>query len=110
MSAAIAVALVAVLHAVFAAAETVGWSGFARRLGYDAARIEATRPLALNQGFYNLGVAGLLTWALATGNAPAILALLAFVIAMSVVGALSVRWTIFALQGVPAIVALALSV
>ncbi len=108
MAASLAVAFVAVLHVAFAAGESVGWTAFARRLGYDDARIEATRPLALNQGAYNLGVAAMLAWAIFTASWPTAQLLLIFVVAMSIVGALSVRWTIFALQGVPALIALAL--
>jgi putative membrane protein len=107
MNASVATLLVAVLHVAFAAAESVGWAAFARRLGYDDARIAATKPLALNQGAYNFGVAAMLVWAVATGSWPAAQVLLLFIVAMSVVGALSVRWTIFAIQGLPALAALA---
>ena len=108
MSATLAAVIVAVLHVAFAAGESVGWTAFARRFGYDDARIEATRPLALNQGAYNFGVAAMLAWAAFTSNWPTAQLLLIFIVAMSIVGALSVRWTIFAIQGLPAIVALAL--
>lgn len=104
----IASMVVAGLHVVFAAAESVGWSAFARRMGYDAARIEATRALALNQGAYNLGIAAVLGWAIATDALPTVKALLVFIIAMAIVGGLSVRWTIFVVQGVPAVLALGL--
>ena len=100
------VVLVAVLHVVFAAAETVGWSGFARRMGYGPERIEATRQLAANQGAYNFGVAAMLGWSLYGGQAGAVSMLLLFIVAMSIVGATTVRWTIFLIQGVPAILAL----
>lgn len=108
MSATIAAVIVAVLHVAFAVGESVGWTAFARRLGYDDARIEATRPLALNQGAYNLGVAAMLGWAVYTSNWPTAQLLLLFIAAMSIVGALSVRWTIFVIQGLPALIALAL--
>lgn len=94
------------LHVIFGLAESVGWSQLARRFGYSREATETTRALALNQGAYNGGVAVVLGWALATGQGPTALAMLAFVVAMSIVGALSVRWTIFVLQGVPAVVAL----
>lgn len=109
MLATIAVTVVAVLHVAFAAGESVGWTAFARRMGYDAARIEATRSLALNQGAYNFGVAAMLGYAVWTQAWPTVHMILLFIIAMSVVGALSVRWTIFVVQGVPAIIALALA-
>jgi len=102
------VVIVAVLHVAFAAGESIGWSAFAARFGYSKQKIEDTRNLALNQGAYNLGVAVMLAIALATGNWATVQVLLGFIVAMAVVGALSVRWTIFAIQGVPAIVALGL--
>lgn len=105
----VAALIVAILHVAFAAAESVGWEAFARRLGYDDARIAATKPLALNQGAYNLGVAAMLGWSVFTGAWPAAQMVLLFIVAMSVVGALSVRWTIFVIQGLPALIALALT-
>ena len=108
MSASLAVVIVAILHVAFAAGESVGWSAFAGRLGYDQARIEATRPLALNQGAYNFGVAAMLGWSVLGSEWQTAQLLLIFIVAMSIVGALSVRWTIFAIQGVPALIALAL--
>jgi putative membrane protein len=98
--------IVIVLHLVFAYGETIGWTGMARRFGYTREATETTRALALNQGCYNAGLAALLAWALLSGEVRAVMALLIYVIAMAVVGALSVRWTIFVLQGVPAVLAL----
>ena len=106
MIAAITAWIVVVLHVVFGLAESVGWDQMARRFGYGKKETDTTRSLALNQGAYNAGVAALLGWALVTGHDATVIALLVFVIAMAVVGALSVRWTIFVLQGVPAVIAL----
>lgn len=100
--------IVVVLHVLFALAETVGWRGMARRFGYDREQTETTRVLALNQGFYNAGLAAVLGWALATGQDATVIAMLVYVIAMAIVGAVSARWTIFVIQGVPALVALAM--
>jgi len=94
------------LHVLFALAESVGWTQMARRFGYSREATEHTRRLALNQGAYNLGFAGLLAWALIAAQGPTVIALLSFIIAMAVVGAVSVRWTIFVIQGGPAVVAL----
>lgn len=99
--------IVVALHLVFALAESVGWSGMARRFGYDAKAVETTRALALNQGAYNAGLACVLAWALIAGHGATVAALLAYVVAMAVVGGVSVRWTIFVIQGVPAVLALA---
>lgn len=98
--------IVVVLHIVFALAESVGWSQMARRFGYDRAATEQTRSLALNQGAYNAGLAVVLAWALLTGQEATVTAMLVYVIAMAVVGGISVRWTIFVMQGVPAVLAL----
>ena len=103
------VVIVAVLHVAFAAGESVGWSGMAARFGYSKEKIEHTRKLALNQGAYNLGVAAMLGVGLATDNAAMVQTLLWFIVAMAVVGGASVRWTIFAIQGVPALIALGLT-
>ena len=98
---------VVALHVLFGLAESVGWSGMARRFGYDREKTEVTRALALNQGAYNAGLAGVLAWALLTGRTDTAMAMLVYVLMMAIVGALSVRWTIFVVQGVPAVVALA---
>lgn len=97
--------LVVLLHIAFALGESVGWDTMARRFRIDA---EATRALALNQGAYNAGLASVLAWALLTGQAATVTAMLLYVVAMSIVGGLSVRPTIFLFQGVPALLALGL--
>ncbi|MFT5681505.1 MAG: putative membrane protein, partial [Myxococcota bacterium] len=55
--------------------------------------------LALNQDAYNAGLAVVLGWALVTGRPDTAAAMLLFVLAMSIVGALSVRWTLLVVQG-----------
>ena len=109
MIAVIAAWVVVALHLLFALAETVGWTQMARRFGYSKEQADTTRPLALNQGFYNAGLAAVLGWALAMGHGETVIAMLAYVVAMAVVGAVSVRWTIFVIQGVPALIALGLA-
>jgi putative membrane protein len=99
--------IVVVLHGIFALGESVGWSQMGRRFGLTPEAVEHTRALALNQGAYNLGLAAVLGWAVATGQTRTVVAMLVFVVAMAVVGAASVRWTIFVVQGVPAVAALA---
>ena len=99
---------VAVLHLLFLAMETVGWSKMARGFGYKRDEVELTRTLAANQGFYNGGVACLLVWAALTGQAATVTALMLFVIAMAIVGAITAKWTILVIQGAPAALALAL--
>ena len=96
------------LHVLFAYMETRGWSQMARRFGMNAEQTEATRALALNQGFYNLGLALVLCWALVDGHTETVMAMLIYVIAMAVVGAVSVSKVILLIQGVPAVLALVL--
>jgi len=100
--------IVVVLHVVFATAESIGWSQMGRRFGLSADAIEHTRALAANQGAYNLGLAVVLGWALATGQDRTVIAMLLYVVAMSLVGAATVRWSILVVQGVPAALALVL--
>lgn len=99
--------LVVVLHLIFGFAESVGWSQMARRFGYNAAATEQTRALALNQGAYNAGIAGLLAWTLTTGRFDAAVGILVFIVAMGLVGGATVRWTIAVVQSVPALLAAA---
>jgi len=100
--------LVALLHFLFMAGETIGWDQMARRFGFSKDEAETTRMLAINQGFYNGAVSCVLLWALFAGHPATVTAMLLFVIAMSVVGALTARWSIIIIQGAPAVVALAL--
>lgn len=106
MFASITAWIVVVLHVAFCLGETVGWTAMARRFGYTEEATRQTRVLALNQGFYNLGAAAVLAWALLTGQSATATALLIFVVGMAIVGAVSVRWTLFLFQGVPAVLAL----
>ena len=70
---------------------------------------EATRVLALNQGIYNGGVAALLAWATLSHRQDTAVALLVFVVAMGIVGAVTAKPTILLFQAVPAAAALALA-
>ena len=63
----------------------------------------ATRVLALNQGFYNLGAAVLLIWLHATDNTVGVMGVLLFLASMGVIGALTANWRIILFQTVPAI-------
>lgn len=111
MSAAVATSLlVAALHVGFFYLEAVLWATPTgqRVFGQSAEQAQATRVLAMNQGFYNLGVAALLGWAALAPNEGAAVALLAFLVAMGVVGGLTASRSILALQAAPAAVALGL--
>lgn len=98
--------IVVLLHVAFLYMETIGWTRMARRFGYNAEKAEITRPLALNQGAYNGGLALVLLWALLSGHTATVIAMLVYVVAMAIVGALSVSRRIFVIQGVPALIAL----
>ena len=101
--------VVAILHYVFGLAESVGWAKMSKGFGYSKEQTKTTASLALNQGAYNAGFATLLLWAVFTANTATVIALLIFIVAMAVVGGVSVKPTIFAVQGVPALIALGLN-
>ncbi len=85
--------------------ETLGWNHMVKALGQTPAYAATTRNLALNQGFYNAGLAGLLLWALFTGQSATVAAVLLTIVVMAVVGAVSASPRIFIIQGVPALLA-----
>ncbi len=99
--------LVAVLHMGFFVLESVLWtSPTVRRIfGNTAEAAEATRVLALNQGFYNLGLAALLIFFQITDNNGGLLGGLLFLVAMGLVGGISASRGILAIQSLPALVA-----
>ena len=99
--------LVALLHLGFLYMETLGWDGMVKELGQSREYADTTRVLALNQGFYNAGIGGLLLWALLTGQASTVNAVLVFVMGVAFVGAASANPRIFFVQGLPAVIALA---
>jgi len=76
-----------------------------RLFGNTEEEAQATRVLALNQGFYNLGSAALLIWFYMAGNTAAALAVLLFLVCMGLVGAITANWRIVLLQSLPALVA-----
>ncbi len=115
--AAVAILVVAALHAGFLVLETVLWTTpFGRRtFGLDPAFAEATRSLAANQGLYNgFLAAGLLWGAIATLQEsvfawPVAAFFLACVVVAGVFGAVTVSRRILFVQAVPALLALALA-
>lgn len=110
LAAQIAIGVVAFLHVVFMILESVLWTRPAGRriFAQSVEDAEKTKVLALNQGCYNGGAAALLVWAMATGRSATAAALLVFIIAMGVVGAVTAKPTILILQALPAAIALAL--
>ncbi|HEY9855042.1 MAG TPA: DUF1304 domain-containing protein [Stenomitos sp.] len=108
------VALVAIAHLWFMALESFLWRtpiGL-KALGMTPEQAEVTAVLAANQGLYNGFLAAGLFWSL-WPQAPAPLALKVFflgcVIVAGVVGGLTAKWTIFLIQALPALIALALT-
>ena len=69
---------------------------------------QATRVLALNQGFYNLGAAALLLGFHTTDNTAGVMGILLFLAGMGIVGAVTANWQILLFQSVPAIAAFVL--
>jgi putative membrane protein len=106
----IATLVVAALHVGFFVLESVLWTTptVRRVFGTTEEEAHATRVLALNQGVYNLGVAGLLVGFLATDTPMGTQGVLLFVIAMGAVGAATANWRILWIQSLPALVALVL--
>ena len=105
-----AVLLVAGLHLAFFVLESLLWTRprVRRIFGNTEESARATRVLALNQGFYNLGLAVLLTWFQCTDNGAGVLGVLALIVAMGLVGGLSANRGILLIQSAPAAAAFAL--
>ena len=101
----LAIFAVAALHIGFFVLEAVLWTSpkVRRVFGNTEEEALATRVLALNQGFYNLGAAVLLIWFHATNNAAGVAGVLLFLASMGVIGALTANWRIILFQTVPAI-------
>ena len=76
-----------------------------RIFGTTAEQAEATRVLALNQGCYNLGAAGLLVAFYAMGNPIGVMGVLLFLAGMGLVGAITANWRIILVQTLPALLA-----
>ncbi len=106
----IASLVVAALHVGFMVLESLLWTTPAGRriFAQTVEGAEATKVLALNQGIYNGGVAALLAWAALSGRTDTTAALLIFIAAMGVGGAISAKPTILGFQTAPAALALAL--
>jgi putative membrane protein len=111
-AATVLVVLVALEHVWFGIFEAFLWDTPLGRKAFQLTEEQAklSAPLAKNQGLYNVFLAAGLLWSLVPG-APDPLALqtffLACVIVAGIVGALTAKWSIFVLQAVPAIAALA---
>jgi putative membrane protein len=105
------IVVVALLHVSFMILETFLWRARAGSLfRISPAAVEATAPLAANQGLYNLFLAAGLLLALAYRTTdvylPTATFVLACVVAAGVFGAVTVSPRIFFLQALPAIAAL----
>lgn len=100
------IVIVALLHGGFAWLEMVAWT---QDLGMKIfnmtpAQAEASKVLALNQGFYNLMLAAALLSALVYTSRNTVRVLLMLIIAVGIFGALTVSPTIFVVQALPAMV------
>ena len=102
-------ALVAVLHVGFMVLESILWAKPTGRkiFALSKEKAELTKDLASNQGVYNLMLALCIGLALMVGNAGALTMLLVFVVIVGIYGAATVKPTIFFLQSLPALLALA---
>lgn len=110
-AAVVATLVVAALHVGFLILESVLWTRpTGRRIfGGRITDFEATKVLAQNQGVYNGALAGVLAWAALSGEHAAAVALLVFVVVVGVFGAVTAKPSIFLVQALPALVALALA-
>jgi putative membrane protein len=102
------VVFVAVAHVWFMVLESVLWTRpFGRKtFGLSREDAEKTKVLAANQGLYNGGIAALLLWAAFDHRFATVDALLIFIIAMGIIGAVTAKPIILALQALPAALAL----
>ncbi len=103
----LSIVIVAVLHVGFFVLESLLWTTpqVRRLFGTTQEEAQATRVLALNQGFYNLGAAVLLIGFYATGQIAGVLGVLLFLSAMGLVGAITANWRIILVQSLPALTA-----
>ncbi len=106
-------ALVALLHIYFLVLEMFLWTRPTgrRAFGLTVEFAQSTRALAANQGLYNGFLAAGLLWGLAQGDAGAAFRtfFLGCVVVAGVFGAATVHRKILFVQGLPAALALALS-
>jgi putative membrane protein len=112
LAALIVTLLVAVLHVGFMVLETFLWTkpfGL-KTFQQTPENAQITKVLAQNQGVYNGGIAALLAWAALTGQGATVVALLIFIIAMGIYGAITAKGTILFMQAMPAAIALVLTV
>ncbi|HVV83228.1 MAG TPA: DUF1304 domain-containing protein [Kofleriaceae bacterium] len=100
--------VVAAAHLWFMMLEAVLWTKPLGRKTFGQTREDAekTKVLAMNQGLYNGGVAALLVWAALDHRGPTVDAILIFIIAMGVVGAVTAKPIILVAQSLPAALAL----
>ena len=102
--------IVAVLHFLFMALESVLWTRPLGRkvFGNTPEKAEETRLLAANQGIYNGCLGAALIWSVAAGDVAAQVVLLAFVTVVGIYGAATVSRQILFIQALPAIAAVVL--
>ena len=101
-------AIVAALHAWFMTAEMFLWTHpIGRKMfGTSAAFAEQSSVLAANQGLYNgFLVAGLL-WGMLAKKRDLVVFFLVCVVVAGIVGALTLKPTVFVVQSAPALLAL----
>ena len=99
--------IVGFLHFVFWIMETFLWQSYMAksfRIPKEDAMI--MKDPMINQGIYNLGVAVGLFWSVLAEQKPTVIYLLSCVIVYAIVGAATVSWRIFIVQGLPAVIAI----
>jgi putative membrane protein len=108
----LAIAVVALLHIIFFILESFLWTTpTGRRIfGLTPEQAEITRPLALNQGFYNAFLAAGLIWTLTNPDCSFAIKIffLSCVIIAGIVGGLTAKRSILVVQALPGLIALLL--
>ncbi len=108
----IATALVAILHTYFMILEMFLWTKPAGRKAFKLTQeqAESTKVLAANQGLYNGFIAAGLYWGIYLGVAGMQIKIffLGCVLVAGIYGAATVSRNIFFIQGLPAVIALAM--
>lgn len=101
--------IVAVLHVGFFVLESILWTtpNVRRTFAMSEEQANATKVLALNQGAYNGALAVVLLWATFAGATTTAMSVLGLIVAVGIVGAVTVKMSILVLQALPAAAALA---
>ena len=105
----IAIGIVTALHTFFAYIEMAKWEEKGHRILPDADEefLRRTKPMAANQGLYNLFLVVGLIWSVIAKDPALALCFLLFVVVAGVFGGMTISRKLFFVQALPAILAIA---